>query len=74
MRAGLVTFDFPPQYRRADVASKPTAVASPLADRLQERGVELVQPLADLIARDPTAAAGIRALLADRRRGAGAAP
>jgi hypothetical protein len=60
MRAGLVTFAFPPQYRRADVASKPTAVASPLAGRLENRGVELVTPLADLIRRDPKAAGGIR--------------
>jgi L-fucose/D-arabinose isomerase len=60
MRAGLVTFDFPPQYRRADVASQPTAVASPLASRLHTHGVEVVTPLADLIARDPKAAGGIR--------------
>jgi L-fucose isomerase-like protein len=60
MRAGLVTFDFPPQYRRADVAQRPTAVNSPLARRLQARGVEVVAPLADLAARDPQAAGGIR--------------
>lgn len=60
MRAGLVTFDFPPQYRRADVAAKPIAVASPLAGRLHDLGVELVIPLADLVARDPKAAGGIR--------------
>jgi L-fucose isomerase len=60
MRVGLVTFDFPPQYRRADVASKPTAIGSPLARRLEARGVDLVAPLTDLVARDPRAAGGIR--------------
>lgn len=60
MRAGLVTFDFPPQYRRADVAVKPTAVGTPLARRLEARGVELVTPLADLMARDPKATGGVR--------------
>ncbi|MCU0612976.1 MAG: hypothetical protein MUE60_14465 [Candidatus Eisenbacteria bacterium] len=60
MRAGIVTFDFPPQYRRADVAQRPTAVGSPLSQRLQARGVEIVAPLADLARRDPKAAGGIR--------------
>lgn len=60
MRAGLATFDFPPQYRRADVAGRPVAVDSPLARLLQGRGVEVVTPLADLAARDPGAALGIR--------------
>ena len=60
MRAGIVTFDFPPQYRRADVAQRPTALGSPLSQRLQARGVEIVAPLADLALRDPKAAGGIR--------------
>jgi L-fucose isomerase-like protein len=60
MRAGVVTFDFPPQYRRADVAQRSTAVGSPLVERLRAHGVEVLTPLADLAARDPKAAGGIR--------------
>jgi L-fucose isomerase-like protein len=60
VRAGIVTFDFPPQYRRADVTPRPVAVASPLAGLLEGQGIEVVAPLAQLAARDPGAAAGIR--------------
>jgi L-fucose isomerase len=60
MKVGLVTFDFPPQYRRADVASRPTAIDTPLAHLLEAHGVELVVPLADLMQQDPSAAGGIR--------------
>lgn len=60
MKVGLVTFDFRPQYRRADVALRPTAVGSPLARLLEGRGVEVVAPLAQLAAHDPGAAGDIR--------------
>lgn len=60
MRVGLVTFDFPPQYRRADVAAKATATNSPLMRLLHARGVNVVAPLANLVAEDPRAAGGIR--------------
>lgn len=60
MKVGLVTFDFPPQYRRADVAPRPTAVDTPLARLLEAHGVDLVVPLADLMRHDPNAAGGIR--------------
>jgi L-fucose isomerase len=60
MRAGIVTLDFPAQYRRADVAHRPTAVRSPLAQRLRAHGVEVVAPLEDLAAHDPKVAGGIR--------------
>jgi L-fucose isomerase-like protein len=60
MKTGVVTFDFPPQYRRADVAARPLAVASPLMRLLRERGVEVTAPLEALAARDPGASAGIR--------------
>jgi len=60
MRAGIVTFDFPPQYRRADVSDRPVAVGSPLARLLAGRGVALEIPLADLASRDPAAGVGIR--------------
>jgi L-fucose isomerase len=60
VKAGLVTFDFPPQYTRADVAARPTAIASPLAARLSARGIGVAAPVADLAARDAGAAGGIR--------------
>jgi L-fucose isomerase-like protein len=60
VKAGLVTFDFPPQYRRTDVAVRPTAVGSPLAQLLEARGVEVLAPLANLAAHDPKAVGGIR--------------
>jgi L-fucose/D-arabinose isomerase len=43
--AGLVTFDFPPGYRRADVAVRPTASGSPLSKLLQEAGAAVVNPV-----------------------------
>jgi L-fucose isomerase-like protein len=61
-RVGLVTFDFPPQYRRADLAGRPTATGSKLAARLAEGGVEVLAPAAELAQRDPGAAGGIRDL------------
>jgi len=60
MRVGLITFDFPPQYRRADVATKATATDSPLRRLLQARGADVVAPLAELAAADPRASGGIR--------------
>lgn len=60
MKVGIVTFDFPPQYRRADVAGRPTAIDSPLHRLLTQKGAEVVAPLARLAARDPGAAGGIR--------------
>jgi hypothetical protein len=60
MRAGLVTFDFPPSYRRADLAGRPTAVGSALAAALEARGVEVVAAAARLAAGDGAAAGGIR--------------
>jgi L-fucose isomerase len=60
MKVGIVTFDFPPQYRRADVAGRPTATDSPLSRLLTHRGAEVVAPLARLAAQDPGAAVGIR--------------
>lgn len=59
-RIGLVTFDFPPQYRRADVAGRPTAIGSALASGLAAGGVEVVAPVAELAAIDGGAAGGIR--------------
>jgi L-fucose/D-arabinose isomerase len=58
--AGRVTFDFPPQYQRADVAKRPSALGSPLARLLQSRGIAVVDASAELAARDPGAAGGIR--------------
>jgi hypothetical protein len=55
MRVGLVTFDFPAQYRRADVAARATATDSPLMRQLRARGVEIVAPLAG-----PATPGGIR--------------
>jgi L-fucose isomerase-like protein len=60
MRAGLVTFDFPPQYRRADLAGRSPALGGALAARLSDGGVQVVTPCADLARRDPSAAGGIR--------------
>jgi L-fucose/D-arabinose isomerase len=60
MRVGLVTFDFPPQYNRADVAKRATVFDSPLLRALSKRGIEIVAPAADIAARDPGAAGGIR--------------
>jgi L-fucose isomerase-like protein len=60
VKAGLVTFDFPPQYTRADSAARPTAIGSPLAARLSARGITVAAPVADLAARDAGAAGGIR--------------
>lgn len=60
MNAGLVTFDFPLQYTRADVATRPTAVDSPLARRLSERGISTTTPLVSIAGRDPGAGGGIR--------------
>ena len=57
---GLVTFDFPPQYKRADLANRPTATGSSLDAGLLGRSVEEVAPAAELAARDPAAAGGIR--------------
>jgi L-fucose isomerase-like protein len=48
MTAGLLTFDFPPGYRRADLPPRPTAVDSPLARLLAARGVTVVNPVAGL--------------------------
>ena len=56
MKVGLVTFDFPPQYTRADVAARPTAVASPLARLLSARAIDVAAPLSD--PRGGSAAAG----------------
>jgi L-fucose isomerase len=58
--AGLVTFDFPPQYTRADVAQRPTASRSPLFTLLAARGIEVAAPVAELAARDAGASGGIR--------------
>lgn len=60
MKVGLVTFDFPLQYRRADVAEKATATDSPLWRLLRARGVDVVAPLAERAAEDPRARGGIR--------------
>ncbi len=60
MKVGIVTFDFPPQYRRADVAGRPTAVDSPLCRLLTQKGAEVVVPLARLAEQDRGAAGGIR--------------
>ena len=60
MRVGLVTFDFPPQYRRADLQGRPTAVGSALAAGLQERGAEVVAPVAVLAEGVGGPAGGIR--------------
>jgi L-fucose/D-arabinose isomerase len=60
MKVGIVTFDFPPQYRRADVAGRPTANDSPLYRLLTQKGAEVVAPVARLAAQDPGAAGGIR--------------
>jgi L-fucose isomerase-like protein len=60
MRVGLVTFDFPPQYKRADLAGKATAVGSPLAAALAAGGAEVVAPAAELAAADSGASGGIR--------------
>ena len=57
---GLVTFDFPPGYRRGDVAARPTAAGSPLSAFLRQHGVTVINPAEDLAARDPGAAGGIR--------------
>ena len=75
-KVGIVTFDFPPQYRRADVAGRPTATDSPLKRLLAEKGARVEAPLARLCARDPGAAVGIRdgrdlALCVDELRAAG---
>jgi L-fucose isomerase-like protein len=58
--AGRITFDFPPQYGRADVAKKPTAFGGPLARLLGARGIDVVDPIAELAALDPGAAGGVR--------------
>ncbi|MEI6873872.1 MAG: hypothetical protein WCL50_01945, partial [Spirochaetota bacterium] len=59
-RVGLVTFDFPPQYKRADLAARPTATGSALVTGLLARSVEVVVPAEELVRRDPGAAGGIR--------------
>jgi len=58
--AGIVTFDFPPQYKRADVAVRPTATDSPVIRLLRSRDLEICAPVSDLALRDPGAAGGIR--------------
>ncbi|MEI6388118.1 MAG: hypothetical protein WCQ50_15935 [Spirochaetota bacterium] len=62
IRVGLVTFDFPPQYRRADVAARPTAIDSKLGAAIGAAGIEVVAPVAELAVRDPGASGGIRDL------------
>jgi L-fucose isomerase-like protein len=59
-RVGLVTFDFPPQYRRADVSGKPTGIGSALAATLVAAGLNVDAPVAELAKRDSGAASGIR--------------
>lgn len=57
---GIVTFDFPPGYRREDVATQPTAVGSPLDAFLRQYCTVVVNPASDLALSDPGAAGGIR--------------